>query len=137
MEAIKTISKGGTPSGHQVARPELMNIIRFFMTIFDCTKKKEISEEYGSEEKPNSCAQCDVKFPSEEEMDKHECRTPKSTKCSFCDEMFTNEEIVDQPCLFSQAKSPVKCNPASSVDHEKPFSCSQCDKSFQCEKELK
>ena len=39
-DAIKTISEGGIPSGKQVARPDLMSIIRFFMASYSCTNDK-------------------------------------------------------------------------------------------------
>ena len=40
-DAIKIISGGGTPSGKQVARPDLMNIIRFFMGTYKCTNDED------------------------------------------------------------------------------------------------
>ena len=40
-EAIQIISRGGTPSGKQFARPDLMKIIRFFMATYNCLKDED------------------------------------------------------------------------------------------------
>ena len=41
-EAIQVISRGGTPSGRQIARPDLMKIIRFFMATYNCINDEMI-----------------------------------------------------------------------------------------------
>ena len=41
---IQIISKGGTPSSKQIARPDLMKIIRFFLATYKCTNNEEIIE---------------------------------------------------------------------------------------------
>ena len=37
-EAIRIISEGSIPSGKQVARPDLMNIIKFLLETFNCVE---------------------------------------------------------------------------------------------------
>ena len=121
-EAIKTISKGGTPSGNQIARPELMKIIRFFMTTFECTKKEEISEENESEEKPYNCPKCNKKFATAEDGCQHA------------------EAIIDLDMdIFSsqvtQHQEPDE-KPEEHHTDDAPFSCSECDDTFEIKDEL-
>ena len=120
-EAIKIISKGGTPSGNQVARPELMNIIRFFMTTFECTKKEELSEESESEEKPYNCPKCDKKFATTEDGCQHAAAIIDLDMEIFCSQPSREEDSQD----------------LQNDDPEKPFDCSKCDKTFESEKEKK
>ena len=126
-EAIKIISKGGTPSGNQVARPELMNIIRFFMTKFECTKKEELSEENGSEEKPYICPKCDKKFSTTEDGCQHAAAIIDLDMEIFSSQASQEEDSQD---LLNQEGG-------KECDSEKPFICSKCDKTFESEKEKK
>ena len=109
-EAIRIISEGGIPSGKQVARPDLMNIIKFLMESYDCIKGEikgnETKETEAEVEKPFSCFKCDKKFASKEDGCKHA------------------ETIID---LGMEAFKP-------KVDEdEKAFSCTKCDKKFSKE----
>ena len=40
-DTIKTISKGRFPSGKKIARPDLMNILRFFIASYSCTNDED------------------------------------------------------------------------------------------------
>ena len=112
-EAIRIISEGGIPSGKQVARPDLMNIIKFLMESYDCMimiKESESKETEAQVEKPFNCFKCDKKFASKEDGCKHA------------------ETIID---LGMEAFKPIL------EEEEKSFLCSKCDKKFSKEDELK
>ena len=114
-EAIRIISKGGTPSGNQVKRPDLMNIIKFLLQSYDCLKseidKASDTEESEAEvEKPFNCPKCDKKFVSKEDGCKHA------------------ETIIDLGMDCINQKSDLE---------ETTFSCSRCDKNFSNAEDLK
>ena len=111
-EAIRIISKGGTPSGNQVKRPDLMNIIKFLLQSYDClmmiSEIDKASDTAEAEvEKPFNCPKCDKRFVSKEDGCKHaetiidlgmECFNQKTypeetiSSCSRCDKKFSNAE---------------------------------------------
>ena len=111
INAIRIISKGGTPSGKQVARPDLMIIIKFLLETHKCIKPVEIVEvtETQEEEKPFKCPKCDKRFSSKEDGCKHA------------------ETIIDlgMDCFSSNAPQ------------AETFSCSKCDKKFSNAEDLK
>ena len=120
-EAIKIISKGGTPSGNQIARPDLMNIIRFFMDTYQCTNKEESEKSEENEEnepKPYLCPKCDKKFSTTEDGCQHAAT------------------IIDLDMeIFSSQDQEADKEPEENHTDE-PFGCSKCDKRFVQEDEL-
>ena len=70
-EAIRIISKGGTPSPNQLARPGLIDIIKFFMTTYQCTNEEEKIEENEEEANPYTCPKCDKEFSTVEDWCQH------------------------------------------------------------------
>ena len=114
-EAIRIISKGGTPSGNQVKRPDLMNIIKFLLQSYDCLnseidKAGDTEESEAEVEKPFNCPKCDKKFASKEDGCKHA------------------ETIIDLGMDCFNQKSDLE---------ETTFSCSRCDKKFSNAEDLK
>ena len=109
-DAIKIISGGGTPSGKQVARPDLMNIIRFFMGTYKCTNDEDKIESIdltsNTEEETEasvdkscvSCIKCKQSFESLSSFQNHDCKnskdktnilgTDKLFKCPHCEKTF-------------------------------------------------
>ena len=71
-EAIRIICKGGTPTPIQVARPGLIDIIKFFIETYQCTRDEEFSDVTSDlEEKPFSCSECDKRFKSEDDLEQY------------------------------------------------------------------
>ena len=82
-DAIKIISGGGTPSGKQVARPDLMNIIRFFMGTYKCTNDEDKIESI------------DLTSNTEEET---EASVDKScVSCIKCKQNFRQSRLFSKP----------------------------------------
>ena len=72
-EAVRIICKGGIPTPIQVARPGLIDIIKFFIETYQCTKDEFSDATSDLEEKPFSCSQCDERFQSEDDLEDHSC----------------------------------------------------------------
>ena len=72
-EAIRIICKGGTPTPIQVARPGLIDIIKFFIETYQCTRDELSDATSDIEEKPFSCSKCDKQFKSEDDQKGHNC----------------------------------------------------------------
>ena len=79
-EAIRIIAKGGTPTPVQVARPGLIEIIRFFIETYQCTKDEFSDATSDLEEKPFGCSQCEERFKSEDDLEDHNCPTENPQK---------------------------------------------------------
>ena len=127
-EAIRIISNGGIPSGNQVKRPELMNIIKFLMETYDCVKSERIS-------KPFNCSKCDKTFDQKEDGERCCDQTATDEGNSGAAE---NEDEDEESDVLDKGKSTPSQNPknlvprqGTSTDEEindRPFKCSGCDK---------
>ena len=72
-EAVRIICKGGIPTPIQVARPGLIDIIKFFIETYQCTRDELSDATSDIEEKPFSCSKCDKRFKSEDDLEGHNC----------------------------------------------------------------
>ena len=88
-DTIRIISNGKSPSPNQVARPGLIDIIRFFMNTYQCTNKQELSiARSGDEEEKTFCSsQCDLTFKFENDLEALSC-TKRSSQEILEESMF-------------------------------------------------
>ena len=145
-EAIKILAQGVTPSGKQVGRPDLMNIINFMLKTFECIISPSTHQSEHTEEKPFSCSKCDQKFGKGDELKMHESdhTEEKPFKCPKCDITFSN---VDDGCEHAETIIDLEMDifstqvewdePKKEPIEEKPFACPKCDKKFSSEAEVK
>ena len=136
-EAINILAQGATPSGKQVGRPDLMNIINFMLKAFECISPTHQS--VHTEEKSFACSKCDQKFGEEDELKTHESdhTEEKPFKCPKCDITFSK---VDDGCEHAETIIDLEMDIFSTQviwDSENQFACSKCDKKFSSENELK
>ena len=80
-ETIRIISNGKSPSPNQVARPGLIDIIRFFMDTYQCNTKQELSiaKSGDEEEKTFSSSQCDLTYKFENDLEAPSCTKKESS----------------------------------------------------------
>ena len=154
-ETIRIISNGKSPSPNQVARPGLIDIIRFFMDTYQCTTKQELSiaKSGDEEEKTFSSSQCDLTYKFENDLEAPSC-TKRSPQEILEESMFDtitqdsglqlikNQQMSKfkcQKCFKWLQKEDISnhvCGKMLKTQSEKAVSCSQCDKMFASSEEL-